>query len=162
MLARLGDFSRALMGYRKSMSLRAEDVRADPTNLWKRASLIEANVKISKTLAKSGERAAALTECDKTISMMEQTEVEPTNASIRVFFAESYFDLGEAYSTIASDNSTPPDNRQEQWRAACDMYHRSLDILRDMLNRGILSSGDAGKPELVAREIAKCESLLKK
>jgi eukaryotic-like serine/threonine-protein kinase len=162
MLARLGDFSRALMGYRKSMSLRAEDVRADPTNLWKRASLIEANVKISKTLAKSGERAAALTECDKTISMMEQTEVEPTNASIRAFFAESYFDLGEAYSTISSDNSTPPDNRQEQWSAACDMYHRSLDILRDMLNRGILSSGDAGKPEMVAREIAKCESLLKK
>lgn len=162
MLSRLGDFPRALMGYRKSMSMRADDVRADPANLWKRASLIEANVKISKTLAKSGDRAAALTECEQTRSMMEQTEVEPTNAAIRAFFAEAYADLGEAYSTVASDNRTPAGERPDQRRASCDMYHRSLDILRDMLARGILSNSDAGKPEMIAREIAKCESLERK
>ncbi|MBA2731299.1 MAG: hypothetical protein H0U54_00240 [Acidobacteria bacterium] len=137
-------------------------MRADPANLWKRASLIEANVKISKMLGKSGDRAASLTQCDKTINMMEKTEVEPTNAVIRAFFAESYADLGEAYSTAASDNRTPADERQDQWRAACDMYRRSLDILQDMLNRGILSSGDTGKLEMVAREIAKCDSLMRK
>lgn len=40
------------------------------------------------------------------------------------------------------------------------MYRRSLEILQDMRNRGILSAGDTGKPEVIAQEVTKCDSLL--
>jgi non-specific serine/threonine protein kinase/serine/threonine-protein kinase len=154
MLAKLGDLPQALTKYRESLILRAEDVKADPSNLWKRASLIDAQAKSAKTSAKMGERDAALAGCTETLSLMENTSVEPTNAQIRSFFADTYADLAEAYSALASD----AEGSASHQRAACDMYRRSLEILADMRNRGILSEGDAKKPEAIAQQIIKCDS----
>jgi predicted TPR repeat methyltransferase len=41
MLSRMGGTQQAIAAYRSSLELRAADVHADPTNLWKRSSLIE-------------------------------------------------------------------------------------------------------------------------
>lgn len=153
MLARLGDFPQALASYRQCLDLRAADMQADPTNLWKRAALIEAHAKTAKTLARSGEREAALAKLNEARRLMENTSVEPTNALIRSAFADTYVDLGEAASTLASANEGAASER----RTACDLYRRSLEILEDMRNRGILSTGDAGKPAAVAQQMAQCD-----
>ena len=161
MLAKLGDFQEALANYRKCLDLRGEDVKADPSNLWKRASLIEAHAKTAKTLAKMPEPDAALAMCRETLSLMEKTPVEPTNAAVRGFFADTYVDLAEAYSALASGNDGAATNRKEQRQIACDMYRRSLEILNDMRNRAILSAADAAKPEAITRKISECDSALR-
>jgi non-specific serine/threonine protein kinase/serine/threonine-protein kinase len=157
-LAKLGEFPKAFASYRKAIALRAEDVKADPLNLSKRASLIEVKAKMAKTLAKTRERDAALAMCAETLSLLDNTFVEPSNAEFRSNFATVYADLGEAYAIIAADAGRPASERSDQRQATRDMYQRSLEILQDMQTRGILSSDDAHRLELVSREVSKLNS----
>ncbi|MGH9162811.1 MAG: protein kinase domain-containing protein [Vicinamibacteraceae bacterium] len=159
MRATLGDRQQALVSYRRSRALRAVDVKADPANLWKRSSLIEANAKIAKTLATMGRSAAALDAVKETVALMEQTTVEPTNAQIRSFFADAYSDLGQAQVAIASEGGNPA-VRQKWWRAAHDLYGRSMAVWDDLRRRGILSPIDKPKLEAVSRRLARCERML--
>jgi hypothetical protein len=129
-------------------------VKDDPAHLWKRASAIEVNAKLTGVLAKTGEIEAALSTSRETLALMEQTTVEPTNAAIRGFFADTFADLGEAHATLAQTQSTPR-------VAACEMYRRCLAILHDMRDRGTLSGSDAAKPEAIAQKISECDSSLR-
>ena len=161
MSALMGNSTQALTGYRRSLALRSQDVEADPDNLWKRASLIEAHAKITKTLAKAGQHAAASTVYGDTVSLMENTAVEPTNVLYRTFFANTYMDLGEAQAVMASGAGTPAAERGAGWGSARAMYQRSLELWRDLRDRGILDSVDANKIDVVAGEIARCDQMLR-
>src|SRR6185437_14799789 len=97
MRVKLGSIANALASYQQSEELRAADVKADSANLWKRSSLIEARAKICKALAKSAQASTAAGACEATFALMQATAVEPTNALIRTFFADTYADLGEAF-----------------------------------------------------------------
>ena len=122
----LNNTEQAITNYVRTQSLRAEDVKADPSNLWKRSSLIATQSRICELLAKTGQAEKAKKECTVTLSLMEKTQLESTNAADRSLFADAYFDLGEAYSMLAMKKST----NSEERRAACQMYRRSLEIWR--------------------------------
>ena len=156
----LNDTKQALANYRRAQTIRAGDVKADPTNLWKRSSLIEAYAKICKTLAKTGQAENAETECEITFSLMEKTSLEPTNVQDRSLFADSYSDIAEAYSTLASLRKDNLAERRKYWITARQMYERSFQIWQDLQNRGIISNANAEKPAAVAREIEKYNSAL--
>jgi len=157
-LGTVGEFSDALVRYRKSVALRAEDVKADPSNPWKRADLIDSEAKMAKMLAKTDDFAAALRICAETLSLIDTSPVAPTNGLSRSEVATACANLGEAYATIASNSKRPSHDRSEHSRIAYKMYQRSFDILQDMRNRGILTSEDKCKLELVSREISKWNS----
>jgi tetratricopeptide (TPR) repeat protein len=140
MLVGLRDSAGALAHYRRSRDLRAGDVKADPANLWKRASWIEANAKVCRTLADSKDAAAAVA-CAETAALLRATSVDPVNAQIRSFFAETYFDLAQAAE------------RTKQSGAAT-LYRASLAIWEDLARRNILSKIDQGKAEAVRKELA--------
>ncbi len=158
MLAKIGDNEAALVNYRKSLEIRANDVKADPSNLWKRSSLIEAHAKICKTLARSGNVSAALAAAAETLALMNKTAVEPTNAAIRSFFGDTYSDVGEAYAALALRQKSIAEGRRKYWNSAREMYERSLQIWQDMQSRGILSNIDINKPEIIVRKIAECNA----
>ena len=75
------------------------------------------------------------------------------NAADRSVFADSYTDLGEAYSMLAMKKSTDSQERQ----MACEMYRRSLDILQDLQAKGISSTDALGKIETLSSQIAACK-----
>jgi non-specific serine/threonine protein kinase/serine/threonine-protein kinase len=158
MLDKLREFPQALAHYRQSLELRREDVQGDPANLWKRASLIEAHAKIAKTLAGTDETQAALAESQETLALMEKTTLEPTNAAIRGFFADTFADLGEAHSMLAALGGA---GSSDQRRIACNLYRRSLEIFQDLRQRAILSAADLAKPETIARKMSECDSVPK-
>jgi len=160
MLSRLGAHGEALASYRRAQAASAAGVAADSASLWKRSSLIETHAKVCKALASLSRRSEALGACARTASLMDKTTVEPTNAEIRAFFAGTYSELGEAYATLAAAPDTPRADRRLNWRAARDMYQRSLDVWRDMAARGIVSRPDAGKAEVASRAVARCETAL--
>jgi non-specific serine/threonine protein kinase/serine/threonine-protein kinase len=157
MRSALGDNRQALLSYRRSRALRAADVDKDPANLWKRTSLIDADSKCAKTLAATGRADEALDVVKATLGLMEQTSVEPGNASIRSAFADAYAELGHAQALVASSRGAA---QQEHWRAARDLFQRSHGIWTDLRDRGILSAIDHPKLDAVGREIVKCERLL--
>ena len=76
--------------------------------------------------------------------------------------AQAYIYLGEAYAELATSKNAATIEQREHWRAARNMYGRSLEIWQGLQKRGILSVPDAGKPEEVARDIAKCDAVLGK
>jgi non-specific serine/threonine protein kinase/serine/threonine-protein kinase len=160
MLAVQGRPREALARYGRSLTMRERDVTADPTNLWKRSSLIEAHAKITKTLAKANQRAAALEATAKTLALMDKTRVESTNVVIRGFFADTYADLGQAHAVLAAGRRIPDDDRPEHWRRSRDLYRRSLAIWEDLRGRGTLSAIDRPKLETVEREIARCDRMV--
>ena len=153
----LGDHQRALDSYRRSRALRAADVKTDAANLWKRTSLIDADSKIAKTLAATGRADEALETVATTIGLIEQTTVDPSNASIRSALGDAYAELGQAQTLIASSGRAA---RLAHWRAARDLLGRSHDIWTDLRDRGILSPIDRPKLEAVGRQIAECERRL--
>jgi non-specific serine/threonine protein kinase/serine/threonine-protein kinase len=154
------DAAGALRQYRRSLTMRDADVRADPANLWKRASLIEAHAKIAKALAESGERDAAVAGSARTVAMIDETVVEPTNVQIRTFFADTLSDLADAQQTIAAAPLTAVGERRARWTAARALYGRSLDIWLDLRRRGLLSAIDREKPERTTEAMAACDRML--
>jgi hypothetical protein len=50
---------------------------------------------------------------------------------------------------------------ENHWQAARDAYQKSLDIYQDMKSKGTLNGADAGKPDELAKDIAKCDAALK-
>ena len=156
----LGNAAQAITNYRRAQSIRVEDVKADPTNIWKRSSLIGTQAKICKALAETWQVESAKTECAITLSLMEETSLEPTNAQDRSLFADTYSDIGDVYSTIARRRKVNPDERRKNCKTAREMYERSLQIWQDMQNRGIISNVNAGKPESIIRKIAECDTAL--
>ena len=67
----------------------------------------------------------------------------------------------KAAAKLAAKAGTSNVKQNEQWRAAKDAYQKSLDIYQDMKSKSTLSGADAGKPDELAKEIAKCDAALK-
>ena len=162
LLAALEDDAQALSQYRKSLQM-YEKLAADaPEDLTERFRLAISRAGIAKMQAKLGEWALALQECRKAIVLMDGVTEDSTNASHRSMRAQAYTYLGEAYSALATSNEVPAAEATKHWTAARDMFSRSLSVWEDMRGRGILSIPDAGKPEEISREIAKCDAASRK
>jgi non-specific serine/threonine protein kinase/serine/threonine-protein kinase len=138
MLLRIGSHREATAAYQRSRELREADVRADPTNLWKRSSLIEVHAKLSKALSKD-QPAPASNEADLARSLMEATTVDPQNAAILSFFAQTYADLGDVYRALSAGSRG---DRAGGGALADKMYDHAEEIWRGMEDRGMLSSSD--------------------
>ena len=153
----IGDNSEAMSNYRKSQKMREEDVKADPTNLWKRSSLIESYAKVSKTLSKMGQIEAAKNEASSTFSLMEKTDVEPDNAAIREFFAETFMDLGETYGNLSTIKTVSADEKTKLNKSSCGMYQKASEILQDMTKREMMTKPDEERLEKLEPILEKCQ-----
>jgi len=158
MFVRRGEPARALPSYHASMVLRAEDVKVDSANIWKRSSLIEAHAKTAKALSLLGREPAALAEIDLTHALMKATAIPRDEASILGFFADSYADLGDAQATLSRAGGISAWRREQLCPAARELYRAALAIWSDMASRKILSAPDAAKPKAVERRLQACRS----
>jgi eukaryotic-like serine/threonine-protein kinase len=161
MLFKLGHYAEALANYRRSQDLRSADIKTDPANLWKRSSLIEAKAKICKTLAAAHRGAEAREPCSNALSLILATNLDPGNAAIRSFFADTYSDLAGAEAMLAASRLVPADERRNRWRSGRNLYVRSLEIWQDLQKRNILAQAHRGKQEEVLRQIALCDAALR-
>jgi len=91
---------------------------------------------------------------------MQGTTLDPGNAAIRSFFADTYSDLAEAEATLAQSQSLAADERRKRWQSARNFYARSLEIWHDLAKRSIIAQADRGKQEAISRQIARCEAAL--
>jgi eukaryotic-like serine/threonine-protein kinase len=160
MLFKLARYPEALMNYRRSQDLRSADVKADQSNLWKRSSLIEAKAKICKTLAAAHRAGESQEPCSDAFLLMQATAIDPGNAAIRSFFADTYSDLAQADATLATSRSIAAEESRKHWKSARDLYARSLEIWQDLQTRNTLAPADKGKKDAVLKNIAACDAAL--
>ena len=160
MLFKLARYPEALVSYKRSQDFRSADVQADPANLWKRSSLIEAKAKLCRTLVADRPGGDAPESCSDALSLMRSTALDPGNAAIRGFFADTYSDLAAAETALAASERTTADERRQHWRSARNLYVQGLEIWQDLQTRDILSRADRGKKDAVLQKIARCDAAL--
>jgi tetratricopeptide (TPR) repeat protein len=157
LLAESGDSLQALSHYRQALAMYEQVSAVAPRILRVRYRVVFARAGVGKMQAKLGKPAAALVELSRANAALSGVPADPNISWQNSMRGELYLHLAEAYAALgASKNAARMDQRQH-WRAACDMYARSLEIWLDMQKRGILTGEDASKPEEVAREIAQCD-----
>ena len=110
--------------------------------------------------AKLGNGSAAQEQCDKAAKLLLSAANDPANAMARRVRAIAFGDLGEAYATLATNNGSR-DSAKQEWRAARDMYQRSLSVLEDLQKRGILDAEEIPEVDNTGRKLADCEAVLK-
>ena len=110
--------------------------------------------------AKLGDGSAAQEQCDKAAKLLLSAANDPANAMARRVRAIAFGDLGEAYATLATNNGSR-DSAKREWRAARDMYQRSLNVLQELQKSGILDADEIPEVDNTRRKLADCEAALK-
>jgi non-specific serine/threonine protein kinase/serine/threonine-protein kinase len=163
MLAARKEYAEALQRYRQALAISEALAAADPENAQARYDVSYGHETIGDLLIETGDLAGALERYRQVLIIRESLSVaDPKNAEIRSDLAKTYKNLGKVYTMLASQSKRSVSQRIKHWHQARSWYQNSLDVLLDMRQRGILSSADAGEPDNVAREIARCDAALAK
>jgi tetratricopeptide (TPR) repeat protein len=148
----------ALESYRKALLVFQELSQADPNNTETQYDVALSYRKIGEALTRNGDVASALDNYRQALPGFEALVARsPANAKTRTDLALTYYDLGMARSKFEPAKS----QSEDRWREARGWYQKSLDIYQDMKSKGTLNGTDAGKPDELAKEIAKCDAALK-
>jgi tetratricopeptide (TPR) repeat protein len=160
LLAQLSDQSQAVPYYRRALEIYETTAAADSQDLNMRLNAIRARAKLATAHAKLGNLEPAREECRKTADLLEATVDDPANADLRRSRVLAYGDLGEAHAILAAHKRTPRHLTNQYWRRARDMYQRSLNIMKELRDRGILDAEEIPEIEKTIGKIAECDTAL--
>ena len=152
-----GNRIEALNSFHKALQILAELVAKDPTNADYRRQWATTYLLLGRVQSQANDLSGAIDSAVQGIKIDEVlVATSPTNASARTTLALLYRQLGDSHAVLGAKGS------KQQWGAAMEAYQKALDIYQDMKNKGTLSGADAGKPDDLAKEIAKCDAALVK
>jgi non-specific serine/threonine protein kinase/serine/threonine-protein kinase len=168
-----GDVIGGLESLRKAQAIREATSDADPTNARNRRDLALAYFEYAALLTKTGRAGDALDYYRRVATIREaMSATDPNNIRDRRDLAVSYSKLGDVYVMLASKPKTGADRQFGAWREARSWYQKSLDILVDIRDRGLLpGSGiqlgammgpSSVKVENISSDISKCDAALAK
>jgi len=85
---------------------------------------------------------------------------DPADLTTRSRVAENSLGRGHAYMVLASSSELAVDARRARWREAKAQLETGAAFWLEMRDRGVTVGDEAAKPDLIAREIAKCDAAL--
>ncbi len=157
-----GDHRAALENYRKAIAGHEAVVATHSMNSQVRDDLSSCYAGLGNTLAALGDTAAALRAFDKAIPLaVAASASSPDNVRLRQRLGRYHFEHGKVYARVA-ESARPGSEREASWRAARESHQRSLDIWNELRRAGTMSWAEAGLPDEVARELARCDAALAK
>ncbi|MBI1762243.1 MAG: protein kinase [Acidobacteria bacterium] len=157
------DLPQAEAHYRQGLQLDELCVRNDPNNVQMRRSLIVNSQNVGYTLAQQGHVAQAQPYCDKALT--ELAALLKTNATapgLLNMAKEIYGYDGEVNVLCAERRGVTRAESQRYWQAALKSYQRSLDLLQQLKEKGLVRQVDAQQEASLQSEIAKCKSQLER
>jgi serine/threonine protein kinase/tetratricopeptide (TPR) repeat protein len=160
-LARLGEHEQALTYYRRAEVSSAAEYAADQTNLWTRGGMIEIQAFTCASLVSLG-RHADERKCAETTRLIDDTQVEPTNAVIRASLARSLTVMADAFAGAAGARGVTSGDRLHRLQMARAMYQKSVAIWADMSRLGMLTSSDDVEAAGVASGLEAVEAALRR
>jgi tetratricopeptide (TPR) repeat protein/predicted Ser/Thr protein kinase len=160
-LRRAGDHRGAMESYRKMMELAEAVVIVEPANSMAREYLSTSHYRIGDMLARNGDSDGALAHFRSMLALRQALATEkPSNAQAQIDLAFGYLRFGELYAILGGASAIPASKRVEHWREARSWYQRSLAVLLDLGERGLLPAERVATMEMITREIAKCDAAL--
>ena len=158
-LAKRGAHAEALSHYRRASDEWESGTQSG--NMALAVKLASTRAGVARAEANLGHRSAALDAIRRAEAAADQAPDDPTDVGQRGIRAQAYEYLADAYVALAKRTGTlPAADAKAHWSAACRMFQRSADVWDDMRRRGILAGNDAGKTEVVARELSRCKAKL--
>lgn len=159
--AQAGNAAAALETFRQTLKAFQDLTARDPKNTEFRHDLAISYRKLGEMLLKTANPARALANLQQALPLIESVSAQsPMNAFKRRDLALTYFSLGAAYMKLASEKMLSADKQREHWGEARAWYQKSLGIWQNMRDKGTSGGADAGMPDEVAREIARCDVAL--
>jgi tetratricopeptide (TPR) repeat protein len=162
LLTELGDQAGALPYYQRAVDVYTKNAATGPRDPATSLYLSLLLGKLAKAHARLGYTDKALAECNKAADLLEAVPVDAANVEQRHVKAWAYGEIGDAYSLLAGDTRTPQELTKQLWRSARDAYERSLEILRDLRDRGVLNAEELTEIDTIAQKIAECDLFLAK
>ncbi len=102
-----------------------------------------------------GGLADASQNCRAAVTIRERlSNASPTNALMRRDLAAAYSEFAQIYEKLATDNRAPAAQRLDNWRAARDLYAKSLGIWEELKVKGKLAGADASQPEEIRKKVS--------
>ncbi|MBI1762910.1 MAG: protein kinase [Acidobacteria bacterium] len=151
----------ALENYRKAVALNEALLAAEPDNVRHRDDLAIDEGGVGTVLAAMGDLNGALAAARRAVTFAAAAATQsPANLRIKGRLALRHFECGQLYARLAQAKSSG--EQKANWQAAREQYQRSFSLWNELKGQGKLARKDAGKPDEVARELAKCEAALAK
>jgi tetratricopeptide (TPR) repeat protein len=156
-----GDRVGALNNFHKALQVFTELVAKDPNNADFRRQWATTYLSLSRFHSQANDLSGAIDSALSGIKIDEPLVIaSPTNALARNTLAQLISQLGAYHAALAAKAGAS--KQTEHWLAAKDADQKSLEIYQEMKSKGTLGGADAGKPNDLAREIAKCDAVLAK
>lgn len=157
------DLPKAAAHYRQGLQLDEICVRNDPNNVQMRRSLIVNSQNVGYTLAQQGDIVGAQPYCARALAELEALlKTNATAPGLLNMAKEIYGYDGEVNVIFAERRGVASAESQRYWQAALKSYQRSLDLLQQLKEKGLIRRIDAQQEESLQSEIAKCKSKFKR
>jgi hypothetical protein len=157
-----GDPAGAIQNWRKSLANAEPVVAADPNNARARVALALAENQLGLLLAKTGQTRDLNYELKALEIRKKLFEDDPKNLGRQEAIAVSYATLGDAEEIFAARAHMPAGKQVQHWREARSWYQQALQSYLALRSQTALRGEDAGQPDRMAREISKCDTMLRK
>ncbi|MEO7970794.1 MAG: serine/threonine-protein kinase [bacterium] len=153
------DFPSALERYRRAIAMEEELLAAAPLNGQAHDDHSIGLAGLGLTLVEVGDLRGG---CDALLRASGEAEElvkqSPANARLQTRLALRLLEQGQLSAQLAQ--RSPRDEVAANWRAARDLFARSLKIWSSLRDQNKLGRLDSGKPEEVTRGIAKCDAAI--
>ena len=157
-LGALGRHEEALGYLERALRRHEQELRADTASLFSRLAVVEDLGRVCKGAALLGRRDATAA-CAKATAFADGIAVPPDHAFPRAMLAATWYELGEAYDTLAGRPQTGASERRDHRVAARERHRRSHEIWSDLMARGLVSPIDTGRVSAAARAAARAQRL---
>jgi len=161
-LAEQGDVDGALTWYGKALEIRQALVDADPRDTRAKEGLSNTHNYIGNVLRKKGSLAAAIDSYKKSVALRRAMfENAPADASLRVKVAESEWNLGDTYASLAFQPNPSRRNQLEYCRESEKWNRSASPLIQQLVAKG---DSDTFVPDDLAklnRDLERCERVLK-
>ena len=162
LLANSGDYAQAVGFLGRAADAYEKSLARDRQNQLLPMRAASTYARLAGAYARLGNMTSAHVECAKANKILSTSVDGVANAMARRVRAIAYGDLAEAHASLAGSNSARPASAAADWRAAREMYQRSLNLLEDLKKQGILDAEELPELDKTRQKIAECEAGLVK
>jgi tetratricopeptide (TPR) repeat protein/tRNA A-37 threonylcarbamoyl transferase component Bud32 len=157
-----GDLSPALKNFRVALAGFVALSRADPNEARAQRFIGVCEKHIGYVQAARGNIAQGMEHMRKGLALAQELyRKDPAEKSDKLTdLADAYAALGFGYVHAASQPGISDAARVANWKEARASYQRSLDTWLDARRQGVISRLDSDIPDMVTRELARCEAAL--
>ena len=158
---RLGDQAAASDYYRRALDELEKLAQADPANLQAQSDFAVACERLGTSLAQKGETEEAFRLLNRAAKLLEPVVAhDSANLNARAHVADCNIGLGYAHAALGSNPAVARDARLGHWREAKARFQAGHVFYAEMGNRGVTTGEGTLMPDVLAREIAKCDAAL--